>query len=147
MLFNTVRKMKCSHIHWIKLWLYLYFVIIENEKFYFFRILTLLGYEPSEVIGKTAYHFHNPIDAPKVGDCHHNCKYDCSFEPRKMEFSWFLVIWRHCGQGVDMRTLDPEVAGLNLGFSHGKLHHYWYVRNPESSHRACMYTFITVDMK
>ncbi|XP_053399900.1 endothelial PAS domain-containing protein 1-like [Mercenaria mercenaria] len=36
------------------------------------RIITLIGYEPSEVIGKTAYHFHNPIDAPKVGDCHQN---------------------------------------------------------------------------
>ncbi|KAK3093285.1 hypothetical protein FSP39_013650 [Pinctada imbricata] len=34
------------------------------------RIVTLLGYEPQELLGKTAYTFHNPIDAPKVSDCH-----------------------------------------------------------------------------
>ncbi|XP_067681764.1 endothelial PAS domain-containing protein 1-like [Haliotis asinina] len=36
------------------------------------RIITLIGYEPSEVIGKTAYYFHNPLDAPKISDCHSN---------------------------------------------------------------------------
>ncbi|XP_052273596.1 protein similar-like isoform X2 [Dreissena polymorpha] len=36
------------------------------------RIITLIGYEPDEVLGKTAYHFHNPIDAPKVSICHQN---------------------------------------------------------------------------
>ena len=40
-----------------------------------FRILTLIGYEPNEVIGKTAYYFHNPLDAPRVSDCHSKCKY------------------------------------------------------------------------
>ncbi|XP_071506240.1 uncharacterized protein [Diadema antillarum] len=34
------------------------------------RIITLVGYEPHEVIGKTAYQFHNPMDARKVSDCH-----------------------------------------------------------------------------
>ncbi|XP_063958708.1 uncharacterized protein LOC129264462 isoform X1 [Lytechinus pictus] len=34
------------------------------------RIITLVGYEPHEVIGKTAYQFHNPLDARKVSDCH-----------------------------------------------------------------------------
>lgn len=34
------------------------------------RIITLIGYEPNEVIGKTAYYFHNPLDAPRVSDCH-----------------------------------------------------------------------------
>ena len=41
----------------------------------FFRIITLIGYEPNEVIGKTAYYFHNPLDAPRVSDCHSNRKY------------------------------------------------------------------------
>ncbi|XP_072032163.1 uncharacterized protein [Amphiura filiformis] len=36
------------------------------------RIITLIGYEPHELLGKTAYQFHNPIDAPKVSDCHSN---------------------------------------------------------------------------
>ncbi|XP_052766703.1 hypoxia-inducible factor 1-alpha-like isoform X2 [Mya arenaria] len=36
------------------------------------RIITLIGYEPNEVVGKTAYNFHNPIDAPKVSICHQN---------------------------------------------------------------------------
>ncbi|XP_046571865.1 neuronal PAS domain-containing protein 2-like isoform X2 [Haliotis rubra] len=36
------------------------------------RIITLIGYEPNEVIGKTAYYFHNPLDAPKISDCHSN---------------------------------------------------------------------------
>ncbi|KAL4238417.1 response to hypoxia [Mactra antiquata] len=36
------------------------------------RIITLIGYEPNELLGKTAYHFHNPIDAPKVQACHQN---------------------------------------------------------------------------
>ncbi|XP_046370342.2 uncharacterized protein LOC124144808 isoform X1 [Haliotis rufescens] len=36
------------------------------------RIITLIGYEPNEVIGKTAYYFHNPLDASKVSDCHSN---------------------------------------------------------------------------
>ncbi|XP_048732183.1 endothelial PAS domain-containing protein 1-like isoform X3 [Ostrea edulis] len=34
------------------------------------RIATLIGYDPEEVIGKTAYQFHNPLDARLVGDCH-----------------------------------------------------------------------------
>ncbi|XP_033105037.1 hypoxia-inducible factor 1-alpha-like [Anneissia japonica] len=34
------------------------------------RIITLIGYEPHELIGKTAYQFHNPLDANKVSDCH-----------------------------------------------------------------------------
>ncbi|XP_071962479.1 uncharacterized protein [Antedon mediterranea] len=34
------------------------------------RIITLIGYEPQELIGKTAYQFHNPLDANKVSDCH-----------------------------------------------------------------------------
>lgn len=34
------------------------------------RIATLIGYDPEEVIGKTAYQFHNPLDAKLVGDCH-----------------------------------------------------------------------------
>ncbi|KAJ8044506.1 Endothelial PAS domain-containing protein 1 [Holothuria leucospilota] len=36
------------------------------------RIITLIGYEPHELIGKTAYQFHNPLDARKVSDCHSN---------------------------------------------------------------------------
>ncbi|ELT93887.1 hypothetical protein CAPTEDRAFT_107169 [Capitella teleta] len=36
------------------------------------RILTLVGYEPDELIGKTAYHFHNPLDADKIKGCHSN---------------------------------------------------------------------------
>ncbi|KAL3875266.1 hypothetical protein ACJMK2_038188 [Sinanodonta woodiana] len=36
------------------------------------RIATLIGYDPSEVIGKSAYQFHNPLDAPKVSNCHSN---------------------------------------------------------------------------
>jgi PAS domain S-box-containing protein len=34
------------------------------------RILNLVGYEPSELIGKTAYQFHNPLDAIKIHHCH-----------------------------------------------------------------------------
>ncbi|KAL5008784.1 hypothetical protein ScPMuIL_014365 [Solemya velum] len=34
------------------------------------RIITLIGYEPGELIGKTAYQFHNPLDAKKVSNCH-----------------------------------------------------------------------------
>ncbi|VDI79987.1 hypoxia-inducible factor 2 alpha [Mytilus galloprovincialis] len=36
------------------------------------RIITLIGYEPSEVIGRTAYQFHNPLDAERVRNCHSN---------------------------------------------------------------------------
>ncbi|CAC5375112.1 HIF1A [Mytilus coruscus] len=36
------------------------------------RIITLIGYEPSEVIGRTAYQFHNPLDAERVRRCHSN---------------------------------------------------------------------------
>lgn len=39
------------------------------------RILTLVGYEPVELIGKTAYHFHNPLDAEKIKGCHNNREY------------------------------------------------------------------------
>lgn len=39
------------------------------------RIITLIGYEPSEVIGRTAYQFHNPLDAERVRSCHSNCMY------------------------------------------------------------------------
>ena len=38
------------------------------------RILTLVGYEPSELVGKTVYHFHNPLDAQKIQSCHANRK-------------------------------------------------------------------------
>jgi hypothetical protein len=41
----------------------------------FYRIATLIGYDPEEVIGKTAYQFHNPLDAKLVGDCHQKCKF------------------------------------------------------------------------
>ncbi|XP_019625835.1 PREDICTED: circadian locomoter output cycles protein kaput-like isoform X1 [Branchiostoma belcheri] len=34
------------------------------------RIMTLVGYDPEEVVGKTAYQFHNPLDAHKVSNCH-----------------------------------------------------------------------------
>ncbi|XP_041353639.1 hypoxia-inducible factor 1-alpha-like isoform X2 [Gigantopelta aegis] len=34
------------------------------------RIITLIGYEPREVIGRTAYYFHNPLDAQKIQSCH-----------------------------------------------------------------------------
>lgn len=36
------------------------------------RIVTLIGYEPCEVLGRTAYQFHNPLDAETVGKCHSN---------------------------------------------------------------------------
>ncbi|XP_060076317.1 hypoxia-inducible factor 1-alpha-like isoform X2 [Ylistrum balloti] len=36
------------------------------------RIVTLIGYEPCEVLGRTAYQFHNPLDAQTVGKCHSN---------------------------------------------------------------------------
>ncbi|XP_022105283.1 uncharacterized protein LOC110987134 isoform X2 [Acanthaster planci] len=36
------------------------------------RIITLIGYEPHELVGKTVYQFHNPLDARKVSDCHSN---------------------------------------------------------------------------
>ncbi|XP_021349596.1 hypoxia-inducible factor 1-alpha-like isoform X2 [Mizuhopecten yessoensis] len=36
------------------------------------RIIPLIGYEPSEVVGRTAYQFHNPLDAETVGKCHSN---------------------------------------------------------------------------
>lgn len=36
------------------------------------RIITLIGYEPSEVIGQSAYQFHNPLDAERVRNCHSN---------------------------------------------------------------------------
>ncbi|XP_033733882.1 protein similar-like [Pecten maximus] len=36
------------------------------------RIVTLIGYEPCEVVGRTAYQFHNPLDAETVGKCHSN---------------------------------------------------------------------------
>lgn len=48
---------------------------LPRSVFLFSRILTLIGYEPNEVIGKTAYYFHNPLDAPRVSDCHSKCKY------------------------------------------------------------------------
>lgn len=40
-----------------------------------YRIATLIGYDPEEVIGKTAYQFHNPLDAKLVGDCHQKCEH------------------------------------------------------------------------
>ncbi|XP_070578539.1 hypoxia-inducible factor 1-alpha-like isoform X2 [Ptychodera flava] len=36
------------------------------------RIITLVGYEPHELIGKTAYQFHNPLDVGKISSCHSN---------------------------------------------------------------------------
>ena len=40
-----------------------------------FRIVTLIGYEPAELIGKTVYQFHNPLDAQKVHTCYSTCEY------------------------------------------------------------------------
>lgn len=36
------------------------------------RILNLVGYYPDELMGKTAYQFHNPVDAMKIHNCHTN---------------------------------------------------------------------------
>ena len=40
------------------------------------RILNLLGYEPMELLGKTAYQFHNPADAEKIKTCHSSREYN-----------------------------------------------------------------------
>lgn len=48
---------------------------VHSSTFYFYRIATLIGYDPEEVIGKTAYQFHNPLDAKLVGDCHQKCEH------------------------------------------------------------------------
>ncbi|ESO96455.1 hypothetical protein LOTGIDRAFT_159865 [Lottia gigantea] len=36
------------------------------------RIVTLIGYEPTDLIGKTCYQFHNPLDVKKISSCHSN---------------------------------------------------------------------------
>ncbi|KAK6180845.1 hypothetical protein SNE40_008823 [Patella caerulea] len=36
------------------------------------RIIRLIGYSPHDLIGRTAYQFHNPLDTPNISDCHSN---------------------------------------------------------------------------
>ncbi|XP_050405221.2 uncharacterized protein LOC126821016 isoform X2 [Patella vulgata] len=36
------------------------------------RIIRLIGYRPDDLIGRTAYQFHNPLDTPNISNCHSN---------------------------------------------------------------------------
>ena len=38
------------------------------------RVKTLIGYEPNEMIGRTIYQFHSPLDDKKIQACFSTCK-------------------------------------------------------------------------
>ena len=64
---------------------------VNDAHFLVARILNLLGYEPMELLGKTAYQFHNPADAEKIKTCHSSREYNAVQTHRRR----FLIHTRH----------------------------------------------------